>query len=135
MVNSSTFQYLLGVFGLSLSIKGPVQRQFELLQNQTKVCSVKYLKEKCSSLYWTIRTSHRKCYVKNFFPRKNLCYSLQDYNNIDKKLQYRCFSCEICDFFFFFFFWTSILKNTCKRLLLENIYTYNNIYVSLNNSS
>ena len=35
MVNSLTFQSLLGVFGLSLPIKGPVQRQFELLQNQT----------------------------------------------------------------------------------------------------
>ena len=35
MVNSLTFQSLLGVFGLSLPIKGPLQRQFELLQNQT----------------------------------------------------------------------------------------------------
>ena len=33
MINSSTFQYLLGVFGLSLPIKGPVQCQFELIQN------------------------------------------------------------------------------------------------------
>ena len=43
MVNSSTFQYLLGVFGLILLIKGPVQRQFELLQTKPKVCLVKYL--------------------------------------------------------------------------------------------
>ena len=35
MVNAFTFQYLLRVFGLSLPIKGTVQRLFESLQNQT----------------------------------------------------------------------------------------------------
>ena len=78
----------------------------------------------CSSLYWTIRSSHRRCYVK-----KSLCYSLQDYNNINKKLQHRCF---LVKYVFFFCFWTSILKNASERLLLENTYTYNTIYCFVN---
>ena len=123
MVNSFTFQYLLGVFGLSLPIKGPVQRQFELLQNQTLSLPEKYLttlsvdttlnhillescglrQQKCSSLYQTIRNNQRRCYVKKFFLRKNLCYSLQEYINISKKLQHRCLLVKSLNFLFFFF--------------------------------
>ena len=56
---------------------------------------------------------YKKDFLKDShkFHSKNLCYSLQAYNFIKKRLQKRCFPVK----FTLSFFWTSILKNTCKR--------------------
>ena len=78
----------------------------------------------CSSLYWTIRSSHRRCYVKKVCVTafKTTTILIRNSNT----------GVFLWNMFFFFFFWTSILKNASERLLLENTYTYNTIYCFVN---
>ena len=78
---------------------------------------------------------YKKIVLKDFhkFHRKKLCYSLQAYNFIKKRLQNRCFPVKFTISFFLNISFEEHLRAKKHQLLLEN--AYNNIHASLDTSS